>query len=482
MKRPLKQTLAILLTLCSLLALLVPAVSADAPTTLEPEMVIDGLIYNDFGISQYYCIGEVNGHDYLFVPVLGTLFVFDLDTWEMVDVQYFESDKTRHSGYMDSKGIVWIYGASAELYRYDPIAKTMMLYSVPMSGYSKLYSPVEVDGKIYFGTYGAASEGGASLVCFDPATLEWETLAKLEPGAMYSSALTYHNGYFYAVAQMNKAKQKPQYIVKFDPVTKMVVDKLDIYNDGTKPYYSNSSYHDDIQVAGDILFVGGNHQTTMLAIDISGDTMKFADDLKNMPAKGGIQRCISEEVDGKIYFVVGDHRDVLRVDPGGLLRQAHGRLGLDDRLLQRRRDFHGVAETLGAGQLVAEAVLEVGDHVVDGVHVLGVGDGLPLGDVEDDVDAGGVDGVARAGEFLVEGGDRVDRRGAGDGEFGGEGARQRQRRSEHAGEDQQPRGQDRPFATEGPPAESKKDLCHCARLLPAIVMPDGPGWALPFAV
>lgn len=299
MKRLLKQAVAMLLALCSLLALLIPAVSAETSAVLEPETLLNGVIYNEFGYNFYYGLGEVSGHDYLYVPFDQMLYVFDLDTWEKVDEQVMAFG-TSLGAFVDSSGIVWVYGAKKTLYRYDPVAKEGKLFTLPASkiGFTMVYSPIEVNGKIYFGTYGAP--GGAHILEFDPATGVSTDLGKLVEDAMQCTALTYHNGYIYATAQAQKAGNAPQYVVKFDLFTKKVVDKISILG---KP---NTSSFDEIQIVGDILFAGSAYQRSMLAIDISGETMGFAT-FDNVP-NTGIEGCISEEVDGKVYFFTWNNR------------------------------------------------------------------------------------------------------------------------------------------------------------------------------
>lgn len=302
MKRPLKQAIAMLLVLCSMLALLVPAASAEASPpgelpAVEKETLADGVIFNKFSSSLTFAVSRVDGQDYAFIPYLNMLFVYNLDSWEQVDMEGMATGSCI-GAFVDSNGFVWVYGSKKNLFRYDPWAMAGEIIEVPLMKeleVASLYHPIEIDGKLYFGTYGS---GGAHIIEYDPFTGVFVDISgQLVDGARYCSTMVYRDGYIYATVQSSQKTTPPQCVVKFDMATKKVVDRCDI----TATLGAN--YFVDARIAGDVLLLSSRYQTGMIAVDISGDKMTEA-----VLEGPGIIGSISEEIDGKYYFFGLNHR------------------------------------------------------------------------------------------------------------------------------------------------------------------------------
>ena len=167
-KTLLKRTVALLLTICSLLAM-VPAASAEGAEVPAVDFeILTGSVIGEFNFvsTSFGAVSEVNGHDYLFIPHHKTLFVYDLDTWEKVDEEYLGMTNG-YGCFVDSNGIVWVYGSKNAMLRYDPVTGNANWTSTwtTTEGSGHIHDVVEVNGKLYMGTYNKAE-----LVEYDPAT------------------------------------------------------------------------------------------------------------------------------------------------------------------------------------------------------------------------------------------------------------------------------------------------------------------------
>ena len=311
-KSLLKRTVALLLTICSLLAVMVPAASAEGAEESAVDFeILTGSVVGafEFGAFGFGAIGEVNGHDYLFIPHNKVLYVYDLDTWEKVDEKYLGFT----NGYgclVDSNGIVWAYGSKPSLFRFDPVTKEGKWTSTwtTTEGSGHIQDVIEVNGKFYMGTYNKAE-----LAEYDPATDTFTNLGVLHEGAIRVGSVGYKNGFIYASVHSEKGGREPNVVVKYDLANKKVVDTLDI-ND-TK--FTVDTWNRSMAIVGNTLLLASNNQASMCAVDISGEKMRIIDPQAEMglpEGSHGIHNGISEvivEPDGneKVYFMLRQKRE-----------------------------------------------------------------------------------------------------------------------------------------------------------------------------
>lgn len=299
-KKSSTRTIAMLLTICMLLSVMIPAVSAEAAENSNVEYVelTEGLVRRfSFGVSYSCTDSEVNGHDYLYVPHGKILFVYDLDEWKKVDEQWVGLNQG-YGAYVDSDGIVWVHGSKPSLYRYDPVNKTgKWVSSFASSGF--VHDVIEVNGKLYLGT---SLKG--KMYEYDPDTDTYQDLGTLYDGAGHVSALIYKEGFIYASAQNVTAKKDPQRVVKYDVSNKKVVDSVDVNG------YLGGKYVLGITIVGNTLMMATNSQAKMCAVDISGETMSRKD-ISGF-SKGAFTRFseVVVEPDGneKVYFFSQEER------------------------------------------------------------------------------------------------------------------------------------------------------------------------------
>ena len=258
----------------------------------------------EVGNNDFIATSVVNGHNYLYVPHNMAFFVYDLDTWEKVDEQRIGWQET-DGIFVDSKGIVWVYGQNSSLYRYNPLTKELKRSSLTaesLDGFkaSVLSDPFELDGKLYFATWGEAR-----IVSYDPATDKFATVVDLTnvegkyQGAVKANAMVYKDGYIYVSVHAAAVTQAPHHIVKYDLKANKVVDTFDmgIRDNGLAfgPYLTG------MRIVGDVLLGCATNQNQMIAVDIN--TMELVD----VGFKGGIIHSMTEvikEADGneKVYF------------------------------------------------------------------------------------------------------------------------------------------------------------------------------------
>lgn len=234
---------------------------------------------------------EINGHDYLFEPVEGNkMLAFDMDSFTRkyaVDVPYLVTRGIT----TDANDDLWLCGDNKFLYRFDPrtrIGEKTKAFDTVDPGATSGFDMVYADGCVYFGT-----NPTGSLIKYDIAE---DTFTRLYTnGGSYANGLVYKDGYLYAgIYDVRDSSNQSWKVVKVNVNDTTDVTTLDIV--GKMP--SGSMFY-DAALAGDLLlFGGGNSQTQMIAVD--PDTMT----LEELNINGGICYSISEEVDGKVYFVM----------------------------------------------------------------------------------------------------------------------------------------------------------------------------------
>ncbi len=236
---------------------------------------------------------RLNGHDYLFEPVEGNkLLAFDMDSF----IRKYEVDipfLTARGITPDENGNLWLCGDNNYLYRFDPKTRTgekMGAFDTVDTGATSGFDLICVDNCLYFGT-----NPTGSIIKYD---IEADTYERLYTnGGSYTNGLVYKDGYLYAtVYDVRDKAQENWKAIRIDLANTDNVIETDISH---KMPAGQMIF--DAGLAGDLLLIGGGqYQTEFVAIDIN--TMQLVD----LGISGGIFCSVTEEVDGKVYFVLNN--------------------------------------------------------------------------------------------------------------------------------------------------------------------------------
>ena len=245
--------------------------------------------------TLYGTTAKVNGNDCLFMPTEGgRILVLDLDNEMLID--QFNTPFTVPRGMTtDENGIIWIVGDKTVIFRYDPVSRVGQEFKsykdlIPdaQSSFDLYYG----DGCLYFGTYPSGT-----VVEYEIATNTYTNYGKFFDDANYCCGVAYKDGYVYAAinGDQNNDGVETWMLAKIDTVKDELVTMTDFGD--LMPETANMIR--GANFAGDLLLLAGeSDQQTLVAIDIN--TMELVD----LGFKGGINYGITEEVDGKVYFVV----------------------------------------------------------------------------------------------------------------------------------------------------------------------------------
>ena len=307
-----------LLTMHMLLSTMTPFASAeeliqetiadfggDVSSAIQGETLLTPLISEfEVGNNDFVATSQVNGHDYLYVPHNTQLYVYDLTTFQKVDEENIgmsESD----GAFVDSNGIVWVYGQEAYLYRYDPVTgtgtKTAKLYIDGSASKTQLFCPVEINGVLYVGTY-----PNAHIAAYDPNTDTFTDVTQLIGEGVKVTSLSYKDGFIYAAVHAADSSQLPHALVKYSLQDDAVVASLDLQAAGV---LKNAAYLTQTVIAGDVLLGATTTREKMLAVDIN--TLQLIDIGCQNGAAHGFSQVIKEESGNeKVYFFVKENSDL----------------------------------------------------------------------------------------------------------------------------------------------------------------------------
>ncbi len=215
------------------------AVSVDQITTsdrVDPIVISENAI-EYFETVVYGAVGEVDGHDYLYLPIEGDrMLVYDLETREKIDSVVTPFDVCRGIT-VDDDGIVWMVGSAPCVFKYDPFTGATTQYesykplcdNVANSGFY-LYN---TDDHLYFGT----SES-AHILRFTKATGAYKVYGSV--ANPYSTSAAYTCGvavdaqekYLYCGFAGDKQKTGTEVyeILKIDLATGKEVARVDFSN------------------------------------------------------------------------------------------------------------------------------------------------------------------------------------------------------------------------------------------------------------
>lgn len=255
----------------------------------------------DVGNNDFIATSVVNGHDYLYVPHNNRLYVYDLDTWKKVDEKTMTFSET-DGAFVDSSGIVWVYGQAGYLYRYDPYTgeggNTVKAVLGDFAA-GMLCDPFELDGKIYLGTHAQAR-----IISYDPVTKTFAHVGMLSEEAVKATTMAYKDGYIYASVHAANDIQLPHQLVKYDMASNQVVATLDLMAAGV----SHAAYLTSSTIVGNVLLCAASNQKYMIAVDIN--TMDFVDVGVTDGIVHGFSQVITEaNGNEKVYFFTRTSKD-----------------------------------------------------------------------------------------------------------------------------------------------------------------------------
>ena len=276
------------------------------PLNIQAEVAAENAVRS--ATCQVAITTVVNGHDYMCMFTKGSqLWVYDLDTKELVDIEY-NAFGTPRAAVVDSNGIIWACGAAFYLYRYDPatgegkqIPFSSGLFPVDKS-FNALGITVDENDVLYFGTYNRGHIG-----MYDPKTNTFENLSgwlnsseTLEPDAQYAGfgGLLYKDGYLYFGVDGDKNGDKitTHEIVKFSIAERKIVASRDV----TECWGAGGTYLGFMNLVGNYILGGsGSWQSKTCAIDITTDTLEIVTLPGDMDV--GFSGFVSGEIDGKRY-------------------------------------------------------------------------------------------------------------------------------------------------------------------------------------
>ena len=256
-----------------------------------PVKICEGTLYGTTAV--------INGSSYMFVPIEGKkVLAYNLND-KALEYEIKVPFTVPRGMLTDQNGIIWIVGDKPFLYRYDPITgvgqqfrsyKTDDLAPGATSGFDLVE---DENGCLYFGTYNTGA-----ILKFDPSTGTYTSFGIINDDAVYPCGMAVRDGYLYSgiYGDRNADGIRVAEAVKIDTATGKVVARVDldaITAEGTVMYRGAG-------LAGDLFLLGGEGaQKDPIAIDIN--TMELATDVN---INGGILYGVTEELNGKVYFVV----------------------------------------------------------------------------------------------------------------------------------------------------------------------------------
>ncbi len=256
--------------------------------------------------DDYSIVAEVNGYDYFALPIYGgKMYIFNLDTWQLVDTVNTGIDVPRGIT-VDNNGVIYLGGTSYSLFTYDlKTNKTGFTSKVNINSVSlgSLYDMgYGEDGNVYVGTdkghviqYNPKTDTSTAVFLND-ALADYQIT---EVG--YVSAVVQQGQYIYAAATTNTSKH---YLVKLDKDTFAVKGITDYTSTGVSTYMSHMS------ITSNGIVLGPNR--SLMAIDTA--TMKLLTP-EEFGTDAPVQCYSSVEIDGAHYYVSSKDRCLYKYDP-----------------------------------------------------------------------------------------------------------------------------------------------------------------------
>ncbi len=246
--------------------------------------VVDPAPVKSLETCTYIAVGEVNGDDYLYLPLEGKkMAVYNLDTKELVD--YTETPFTQVKGIcVDDDGILWAVGDNPYIYKYDPVLNVgeSVYYYKNTTGVERTDSIIGVscsfglhmgdDGCLYFGAYPVGVLGK-----YNVATGEFTNMGTVGTGDAncYASVPFYDNGYVYVTTtgDTNSDGVKTMELSKFNAVTNELVMRKDI----TQYLSQQEVMVRGMGICGGVIVMGGERNDVKKVAAFDTETLEFVD-------------------------------------------------------------------------------------------------------------------------------------------------------------------------------------------------------------
>ena len=267
---------------------------ANTEKVVKP-MLVDGGPVKALDPGYYGVTAQVNGCDYMFMPCEGkTMLVLDLDNGLLVD-EVRTGLSRAYGAEVDPDGNVWLCGENGYVVRYDPVtqvSETMLDADAIDAECDDAFSLEYGDGYMYIGMYPSGAIGRYNL-----ATGETRNYGRLHEDATYTGSMRYKDGYLYIgiTGDKNTDGTPVNQVLKLDVESGEIVGRCDISHlvDEKHKIFSGMNF------AGELLLCGSaSAQQNLIAVD--SNTMEWVD----LGVKSNIIYEISEELDGKVYFLL----------------------------------------------------------------------------------------------------------------------------------------------------------------------------------
>ena len=267
--------------------------NAEETKTVKPVTVSPNILNVQDSGQGCTAVWEANGMDYYAVHLEGGgFYVYNLDTQELVDEQYWNTTRPRNM-VIAPDGKIWIIATWKYVICYDPVTKTFEKTAAFMPDYKYNgfnYGTITEDGTLYL-----TQHLSGHLIKYDPQTKKYTDLGIIYPGANSCDALVYREGYLYVncgyTGEFNS-------VVKYNIATNQVegaYNYIDLAGD--------SNAYAMTLLGNEYVAVGVSTNFNECAITVDMKTMELVD----LGLPGAISRGVTEEIDGKQYIIVTNY-------------------------------------------------------------------------------------------------------------------------------------------------------------------------------
>ena len=279
----------------------ITAVKGISSAATEPEInpVDLGPMVTEFGMRSQIALHEINGYDYYFLPIKGgDMHIYNLDYYCDGDSKTNPFVDTVSTGITNAWGCsagedgkIYVTGDAKYVFRYDPITKKSDKLTFASSYVCGFDVGADAAGNIYIGL----NKANAGVAYYEKATGTFHIYDGLDPEGVADdcSAVAWDSNYIYAYV----CGTTSQHIVKVDKATGDVVKHKDV-----SAKVGDTGHLIGMNVVDGVLFAGSSSVKNMIAIDVN--TWEYVD----IGVTYGIKGNVSEERDGKAYFIGSDRQ------------------------------------------------------------------------------------------------------------------------------------------------------------------------------
>ncbi len=264
--------------------------TAEDEKRVEPITVLENAV-PVMDLGTYGACAEINGHDYMFLPVEGGYMpVYDLDTYTLVDNVKTDVSYTRNVGVTPDNKIVLAH-AGKFLGIYDPYTKeyekSPVFSATPGLEEVGVLDGIAIDEN---GTIWLGSHYGATVFTYNIETREFKSYGQPVGYQVNLHGIMCKDGYLYGAA----SGATESVVFKMDCATGKLVAKQDITH-----LMGTAEYIHSVNLIDEYIILGGSYLAG--AIVLMQDTLELTEipGLVNHPNLN-----VSEEINGKHYMVL----------------------------------------------------------------------------------------------------------------------------------------------------------------------------------